>query len=102
MQLQNKTMSGELTIYIQDKGRPLTCMKTQRGNRGLPLLMLNLDTRWVWVVNATPRPLFPPAKFPAIHCRGGWMGLRFGLGGYAKDKTSSTTGVRTSAIRCTD
>ena len=52
-------MFSELIIYVQEKSRPLTCMKAQRGNRGLALLMLNLVTRWVWVVNATPRPLFP-------------------------------------------
>jgi hypothetical protein len=33
--------------------------KTQRGSRGVGLLFFNLGTRWGWVVNATPRPLYP-------------------------------------------
>ena len=66
MQLQNKTMSSELIIHVQDKGRPLTCMKAQRGNKGLALLMPNLDTRWVWGVSATPRPLFPRRSSPLL------------------------------------
>jgi len=33
-----------------------------------------------WVVNATPRPLYPRER-PDIHCTGGWVGLRAGLYG---------------------
>jgi hypothetical protein len=59
-------MSSELIIYVQDKICPLMRMKAQRGDRGLALLMLNLDTRWVWVVNGTPRPLFPRRRSPLL------------------------------------
>jgi hypothetical protein len=31
-----------------------------------------------WVVNATPRPLYP-RETPGTHCIGGWVGLRTGL-----------------------
>jgi len=31
-----------------------------------------------WVVNATPRPLYPLER-PGTHCIGGCMGLRAGL-----------------------
>ena len=31
-----------------------------------------------WVVNTTPRPLYPKER-PGAHCTGGWMGLRAGL-----------------------
>jgi hypothetical protein len=31
----------------------------QRGSRGIAPLILNLDTGWGWVVNATPLWLFP-------------------------------------------
>jgi hypothetical protein len=33
-------------------------VKAQRGSRGTPLLF-NLGVRWRWVVNVTPRPLYP-------------------------------------------
>jgi hypothetical protein len=41
-------------------------MKAQRGSRGtvLSLLFFNLGTRWGWVVNATPRPLYPRERDP--------------------------------------
>jgi hypothetical protein len=36
-------------------------MKAQRGSTGIALLFFfNLGARWGWVVNATPRPLYPP------------------------------------------
>jgi len=31
-----------------------------------------------WVVNATPRPLYPLER-PGTHCIGDWVGLRAGL-----------------------
>ena len=31
-----------------------------------------------WVVNATPRPLYPGER-PGTHCIGGWVGFRAGL-----------------------
>ena len=31
-----------------------------------------------WVVNATPRPLYP-LKRPGTHCIGGWVGPRAGM-----------------------
>ena len=31
-----------------------------------------------WVVNTTPRPLYP-RKRPGTHCIGGWVGSRAGL-----------------------
>jgi hypothetical protein len=32
--------------------------KAQKGSRYIALLFFNLSTRWGWVVNATPRPLY--------------------------------------------
>jgi hypothetical protein len=34
----------------------------------------------VWVVNATPRALYPPERLGA-YCAGGWVGPRAGLDG---------------------
>ena len=36
-----------------------------------------------WVVNATPRPLYPRER-PGTHCTGGWVGPRAGLEGCGK------------------
>jgi hypothetical protein len=33
-----------------------------------------------WVVNATPRPLYPQER-PGTHCIGGWVGPRASLDG---------------------
>jgi hypothetical protein len=36
-----------------------------------------------WVVNATPRPLYPQER-PGTHYIGGWVGPRAGLDGCGK------------------
>jgi hypothetical protein len=43
----------------------------------------NLGARWWWVVNATPRPLYPRER-PGTLCIGGWVSLRAGLNGCGK------------------
>jgi hypothetical protein len=51
------------------------------------LLILDLGTRWGWVVSVTPRPRFyPRGKDPGTHCTGGWVGLRAGLDTEARRK----------------
>jgi hypothetical protein len=44
------------------------------------VLFFNLGARWGWVVNATPRPLYPREE-PSTHCIEGWVGPRAGLDG---------------------
>ena len=39
-------------------------MKSQRGVEESLYSFLNLGTRWGWVVNATPRPLYPRGRDP--------------------------------------
>jgi len=39
-----------------------------------------------WVVNATPRPLYPQRKRAGAHCIGGWLGPRAGLEGCGKSR----------------
>jgi len=48
-----------------------------------------------WVVNVTPRPLYPRER-PGTHCVGGWTGTRAGL-----DEFDPRT-VQPVAIRYTD
>jgi len=38
-----------------------------------------------WVVNVTPRPLYPRER-PGAHCVGGWVGPRAGLNGCEKSR----------------
>jgi hypothetical protein len=50
----------------------------QRESRGIVLLLHDLGTRWGWVVNATPRQLYP-RKRHGTRCIRGWVGPRTGL-----------------------
>ena len=59
-------------------------MKVQRGVEVWLYSFFNLGTRWGWVPNGTPRPLYPPDKRPGTHCVGGWVDPRTGLDGYGK------------------
>jgi hypothetical protein len=49
-----------------------------RVSRGIALLFLDLGARRGWLVNTTPRPLYPRDR-PGTHCTGVWVGLRAGL-----------------------
>jgi hypothetical protein len=69
---------------------------TQKGRRGITLLILYLSTRWGWVVNAMPRPLFSrgkkkapiPIVEEAVYAPGPiWTGMK-------KRKYFAPTGVR--------
>ena len=53
-------------------------MKAYRGSTGIVLLFLYLLRLVGWVVNVTPRPLYPRERLEA-HCRGEWVGPRAGL-----------------------
>jgi hypothetical protein len=46
------------------------------GGEGVQLLLiLDLGTRWGWVVSVTPQPRFSfREKTPDTHCTGGWVG----------------------------
>jgi hypothetical protein len=44
---------------------------------------LNLSTRLGWVVNTTPRPIYPRER-PGTQSIGGWVGPRAGLDGCGK------------------
>jgi hypothetical protein len=53
-------------------------------------LILDLGTRWGWVVSVTPRPLFSPGeRTPGTHCTGSWVGLRAGPDTEARGETLS-------------
>jgi hypothetical protein len=48
--------------HVKGKGLKFTleqATKAQRESRRIGLLFLNFGASWGWVVNATPRPLYP-------------------------------------------
>jgi hypothetical protein len=50
-----------------------TPLRRLRGEEVYLLLILDLGTRWGWVVSVTPRPHFSPGlKTLGTHCTGGW------------------------------
>jgi hypothetical protein len=54
------------------------------------LLILDLGTRWWWVVSVLPLPLFTPGEStPGTHCTAGWAGHRAGLDTEARGKILS-------------
>jgi hypothetical protein len=66
-------LHASVTSLVKVKFTLEQTMKAQRGSRGIGLLF-NLGAGWGWVVNATPRPLYP-REWPGTHCTGGWVGL---------------------------
>jgi hypothetical protein len=62
-------------------------MKTYWGSEDIAPRILNLDTRWRWVVSFTPRPFYPQGKslwYP-MHRRLGGTQSRSGRGGEEKN-----------------
>jgi hypothetical protein len=57
---------------------------------GEEVLILDLGTRWGWVVIVTPPPPFSLwERTPGTHCTGGWVGPRAGLDTEARGKILS-------------
>jgi hypothetical protein len=62
-------------------------MKALGGEEVYLLLILDLVTRWEWVVSVTPRPRFTPReRTPGTHCTGGRVGPTAGLDTEARGK----------------
>jgi len=59
--------------------------KAQSGKAVYLYSSFNLGARWGWVVNATPRQLYPQER-PITHGIGGWVGSRTGLDGCGKSR----------------
>jgi hypothetical protein len=64
-------------------------MKTYWGSGGIAPLILDLGTRWRWVVSFTPRPPCPQGKIPCYPRIGGWVGPRAVLDAVVKRKIPS-------------
>jgi hypothetical protein len=64
-------------------------MKAYWGSGGVAPRILDLGTRWRWVVSFTPQPLYPQGKSPGTHWIGGWVGPRAVLDAVVKRKIPS-------------
>jgi hypothetical protein len=85
----------KLKNWINSDSNWLTSIKLSRytpwsqigGEEVQLLIILNLGTRWGWVVSVTPRPRFTPGeKTSGTRSIGGWVGLRAGLDAGARRK----------------
>jgi hypothetical protein len=77
-------------VLQKAKAVPLHTTKVLGGRGGIDLLILDLGTRWGWVVSVTPRPRFNPGEStPGTHCTGCWVGPRAGLDTEARGKILS-------------
>jgi hypothetical protein len=62
-------------------------MRHMGGEEVQLLLILNIGSRWGWVVSTTPRPRFTPReRTPGTNWVGGWVGPRAGLDAGARIK----------------
>ena len=70
---------------------PITCHEGTEGSRDMALPSFNLCASWGWVVNTTPRLLYP-GKWPSTQClKAGWApGLL-----WTRAENLASTGIRT-------
>jgi hypothetical protein len=57
--------------------------------------ILDLSTRWRWVVSFMPQLLYPRERTPGTNWIGGWVGPKAGLDMVVKRKIPSLTGTHT-------
>ena len=66
-------------LYGKSTGKGKFTLEKAKGGAETQLYsFLKLGARWGWVVNATPRPLYPRER-PGTHCIGGWVGPKASL-----------------------
>jgi hypothetical protein len=65
-------------------------MKAYWRSGGIAPCILDLGTRWRWVVSFTARPLYPPEKETLVPMMRGWVGPRAGLDAVVRRKISSS------------
>jgi hypothetical protein len=69
------------------------------GKGDIASLILSIGTRWRWVVNFTPRPLFSPGKNYDTDWVGGCVGPTAGLDGYWGEKISLPPGFESRTVQ---
>jgi hypothetical protein len=64
-------------------------LKTYCGSGGIAPRILDLGTRWRWVVSFTPRPHYLKESAPRTHWIGGWVGPKAVMDAVVKRKIRS-------------
>jgi hypothetical protein len=75
------TFSNMKTVHNKKKNTVVPIHDTQAlgGSGGVPPLILNLGTKWGWVVDLTPRPLYQRGKSSRSLPDRSWVGPKAGL-----------------------
>jgi hypothetical protein len=74
-----------ISLFFKGKVIPLllltehNTMEAYWSSGGIAPRILDLGTRWRWVVSFTPRSIYAQRKNPGSHWIGGWVGPRAGL-----------------------
>jgi hypothetical protein len=68
------------------KNFPVCAMKAYRENGGTAPLILNLSTRWRWVVSLTPWKIYPQGKSPQYPLNGMLMAPHSLCGSFGDEK----------------
>jgi hypothetical protein len=61
--------------------------------------LINFSTRWRWVANFTPRPLYPRERAPALNEEAEWAPEPVGLNVWRREKSLVPTGIRTRTLQ---
>jgi hypothetical protein len=64
-------------------------MKAHWGSGGIVPRILDLGTRWRWVISFTSRSLYPQGKTPGTHWIGSWVGSTAGMDAVVRRKIPS-------------
>ena len=81
------------------KAVPLHVKQAQGGGGDVTLSLLNLGNRKGWVVNITPRPLFPQERNPLLVIVRSWVDLGAGFDWSGKSRTPPDFEPRTDQLR---
>jgi hypothetical protein len=69
-----------MKIQVKTKAVPVLARVGVLGSGGIAQCILDLGTRWRWVVSFTPRPLYPQGKSP-------WYPLDRRVGGVPQNRS---------------
>jgi hypothetical protein len=80
---------GKVTVKLSLCLTKHHTMKMYWRSGGITPCILDLSTRWRWVVSFMPQPLYPRERVPGTHCIGGWVGPKASLDAVVKGKIPS-------------